>query len=128
MPSPLTEKEAATAYARAWNRLDCTDFIPLLAEDARYASMYVFKELRSKAEIEEYLIGKLQTVRNSGSQVRAELAGATLPAERDCVLLYQDGGEHIATILFQVRDGKIQRYDLCAPELYPVRKTGIFPI
>lgn len=124
----LTEKDAATAYARVWNRLDCTDFIPLLAEDACYASMYVFNELRSRAEIEEYLTGKLETVRNSGAQLRAELAETTMPRERACVLLYQDGGEHVATILFQIHDGKIQRYDLCAPELYPVRKTGIFPV
>jgi len=34
--------------------------------------------------------------------------------------------KHIATILFQTPAGKIQRYDLFAPELLQVRKTGIF--
>ena len=41
----LTEKDAAIAYARAWNRLDPNDFLALLAGDARYASQWVFEEL-----------------------------------------------------------------------------------
>lgn len=127
MPTPCTEKDAALAFARSWNRLDCTEFIPLLADDAHYASMYVFSELESKAAIEEYLTGKLETDRKSGSQVRAELGRTLLPTERDCVLLYQDG-EHIAVFLFQLEGEKIRRYDLCAPELYEVEKTGNFPV
>lgn len=127
MPMPFTEKEAALAFARAWNRLDCTDFIPLLADDAHYASMYVFSELESRAAIEEYQTGKMETVRKSGSQVRAELGRTLLPTERDCVLLSQDG-EQIAVFLFQLKGEKIRRYDLCAPELYEVEKTGHYPV
>ena len=39
----LTEREAATAYARAWNRLDCGEYLHLLAEDACYASQWYLK-------------------------------------------------------------------------------------
>ena len=45
----LTELDAATAYARAWNRLDCKKFLELLAPDANYASQWVFEELEGKA-------------------------------------------------------------------------------
>ena len=44
-PHVLTELDAATSYASAWNRLDCTQFVELLAPDAHYASQWVFDEL-----------------------------------------------------------------------------------
>jgi hypothetical protein len=44
----LTEKDAAIAYAKAWNRLDCSKFLKLLDENAHYASQWVFEEIESK--------------------------------------------------------------------------------
>ena len=59
----LTEKEAAIAFARAWNRLDATEFLALLAPDAKYASQWVFDELQGKDAIGDYLRAKLKTVK-----------------------------------------------------------------
>lgn len=127
--SQLTEKDAATAFARAWNRLDCKDFLNLLAEDAHYASQYVFSELESRQDIEKYLTDKMHRVKASRSKVRAELAMTVIPRESPCVLLYQDNpNEHTAVVLFQVKGGRIRRYDLCMPQLYQVKKSGIFPV
>ena len=50
----LTELDAATAYAVAWNHLDCTQFLELLAPETQYASQWVLDELKSKAAISEY--------------------------------------------------------------------------
>jgi len=124
------EKEAAIAYAKAWNRLDCSDYIQLLADDAHYASQYVFEELTSKQEIEAYLIPKMQTVKVSGAKVYAEL-GVTHSGwlGRDCTFLCQGSKEEItAAILFDVKDGKIARYDLVIPELVQVQRSGVYPI
>jgi len=44
---PLTQLPAATAFARAWNRLDPQAFLELRATDAHYASQRVFDELDS---------------------------------------------------------------------------------
>ncbi len=125
----LTEKEAATAYARAWNRLDCKDFIKLLAKDAHYASQYVLSELESQKDIEKYLGGKMQTIKETRSNVRAEIGRTTLPNEQACVLIYQnDPREHAAVVVFKVEEGYIKRFDLCMPQLYQVEKSGIFPV
>jgi hypothetical protein len=128
----LTEKDASIAYAKAWNRLDCSDFLTLLDENAHYASQWVFEELESKEAISEYLLEKMKTVESSGSKVYAELGNtgksSAFPG-RDCVLLAQ--GEEIdinATIVFDVRNGKITRFDLCMPSLLNVMRTGIYPI
>ena len=51
----LTEVMAATAFARAWNRLNPTEFIELLNADARHASQWVFDELVGREAIADYL-------------------------------------------------------------------------
>jgi hypothetical protein len=112
--------------------LDCSDFLTLLDENAHYASQWVFEELESKEAISEYLLEKMKTVESSGSKVYAELGNtgksSAFPG-RDCVLLAE--GEEIdinATIVFDVRNGKITRFDLCMPSLLNVMRTGIYPI
>jgi len=126
----LTEKDAATAYARAWNRLECTEFLELLAPDAIYESQWVFNELAGKDVIADYLIHKLEAVKNAGNKVFAELGITRLGSfGRDCVFIAQGKKEEVkAVVLFKVADDKIQRYDLCVPELYDVDRSGIYPI
>jgi hypothetical protein len=122
----LTEKDAATAYAKAWNSLDCSDFIKLLADDAHYSSQYVLEEQTSKKAITEYLNGKLGAVRNSDTNVTADIGIVRkgYPG-RDCTILSQ--GDNDAVILFEINDGKIKRFDLCMPELMDARKSGVCP-
>jgi len=125
-----SEKEAAIACAKAWNRLDCRDYIELLADGAHYASQYVFEELTSKQEIANYLTRKMQTVKASGARVYAEL-GVTCSGSkgRDCTFLCQGSKEEVtAAILFEVKDGKISRYDLVIPDLVQVQRSGVYPI
>lgn len=126
----LTEKDAAIAYARAWNRLECSDFLELLAPDAIYESQWVFDELASKDVIADYLIHKMKAVKNAGNKVFAELGKTRLGSfGRDCVFIAQGKKEEVkAVVLFKVADDKIQRYDLCVPELYDVERSGIYPI
>lgn len=125
----LTELDAATACAAAWNRLDCTHFLELLAPDACYASQHVFEELESKAAITDYLTGKMQAVRNSKTPVFAELAKTTTGfAGRDCVALAQGDKTVVsAVILFEVDGNRIKRFDLCIPELLGVNRSGQYP-
>ncbi len=131
----LTEAMAATAYARAWNRLDPSEFIELLEPDSRYASQWVFEELVGGDAISDYLIGKMRIVKahalnDPDTKVLAELGKTTQGfAERDCVLLAQGRKENVtAAVLFQVNGGQIMRYDLCIPELLGVVRSGVYPI
>ncbi|SHH81274.1 nuclear transport factor 2 family protein [Desulfofustis glycolicus] len=126
----LTESQAATAYAQAWNRLDCRKFLELLAKDCCYASQYVFEELIGREKISEYLVGKIQSVIATRSKVIAGLGALETPNPgRDCALLFQNNTEEItAVILFEVENGAIKRYDLCMPELFSVHNKGIYPV
>jgi hypothetical protein len=122
----LTELDAATAYARAWNALDATQFLELLAPDAHYASQWVCEELESKAAITAYLTGKMETVKSSKTPVFAELGKTSTGfAGRDCVVLAQGQKDAIsAAVLFDVERGRIKWFDLCMPELLGLIRSG----
>ena len=128
-PSSLSELNAATVYVAAWNQLDCSIFIELLAEDASYASQWVFSELEGKNTIQDYLVKKMNAVRNGGSPVYAELGKTSLSfPDRDCTVLAQGDKEKVsAVVLFEVAAGKIKRFDLCIPELLRAIRTGTYP-
>lgn len=123
----LTEKEAATAYAKAWNTLDCTEFLELLDEDTVYTSMWVLEDLKGKFNIAPYLSKKMEAVKEEGSDIKAELGKATtFDPGRDCVVVTQDG-EVIVTVVFKVKEGKIIRYDMTTPESDWPDRSGVFP-
>ena len=131
----LTEAMAATAFARAWNRLDPSEFLELLAPDARYASQWVFEELVSRDAIADYLIGKMRNakayaVNSAEHKVFAELGRTTKGfSGRDCVFMAQGRRESVtAVVLFDVIGERIKRYDLCIPQLLDVARSGVYPI
>ncbi|MGW8157390.1 MAG: nuclear transport factor 2 family protein [Desulfoprunum sp.] len=127
----LTEKDAALAFAKAWNRLDCSEFIQLLAEDAVYESQWVFTPLEGKEDIADYLTGKMETIHASGKRVRAELSTARCGNEygKACVVLQQcENRDTDSVMVFEVDGDRIRRCDLCAPEFFNPEPTGIYPI
>jgi len=127
----LTEKDAAIAFARAWNRLDADEFLALLAPDAKYASQWVFEELNGKSLIENYLYAKIETVKahainNPNSKIRVEI-GTTQAGAADRPCAYMKQGDSEAVVIFTVNDGMITRYELCIPQLYRPEKSGVYP-
>lgn len=128
----LTEKDAAIAYARAWNRLDPNDFLALLAGDARYASQWVFEELEGLEAISSYLTQKIRAVKahaanNPNSKVRVEI-GITKAGDVDRPCAYMKQGSNEVVVIFTVKDGEISRYDSCIPQLYRPDKSNVYPI
>lgn len=126
----LTQRDAATAFAKAWNRLEPDAFLALLAPDAHYASQWVFEELQDAQAIGTYLRAKMRTIRRDAAsdpnvQVRAEL-GCTA-WNRDAVLLMQ-GRTLKGVIVFETASGCVTRYDMCMPELMGAVRAGVFPI
>jgi hypothetical protein len=152
----LTEEEAVFAFAQAWNRLEPDDFLSLLASDARYASQWVFEELKGSCVIADYLRRKMWTIRTKSvndpdvcvrvevghtlrdiSEIRfspssseavkiARTADRACGRGRPCAIVRQ--GNESATVIFKVADGKIARYDTCVAELYGYVGTGVYPI
>lgn len=53
--------------AEAYQTYDASIIEDYLADDMHYASFWVFQELTSKVEYIDYLRGKLQTMKNSGT-------------------------------------------------------------
>jgi hypothetical protein len=130
----FTEDDAVFAFARSWNRLDPEVLLSHLAPDARYASQWVFEELAGASAIGEYLRGKMRTVRAHGvndprSVVRVEIGRIALgDVGRPCALMTQGEANAVqAVVVFEVREDKVSRYDLCIPQLHHVTRTGVVP-
>lgn len=126
----LTQRDAATAFAKAWNRLEPDPFLALLAPGAHYASQWVFEELETAQAIGAYLHAKMRTIRREAAtdpsvQVRAELGHTRWG--RNSVLLMQ-GRMLKGVIVFETERGQITRYDMCIPERLSVVRTGVSPI
>ena len=128
----LTERDAARAWALAYNTLDPSHLEPLLHDDIRIASQSVLVEMVGPREYLEYLDGKFATFKRVKTEIRVEL-GETSPypvapnPPRPCAIANQDG-RPAATVLFEVDGGLISRVDLCMiPPPQTCKGTGIFP-
>ena len=121
--------EACRAYARMMNNLDYSGFEPWLTEDFHYASQWVCEEITSKAAFAAYIVPKLQTIKNSGNRVWAEIAYAETLGAGPCVVLAQGDPDDLeATLLISMRDEMISRADLCCiPRPEDCGRTGEIP-
>jgi hypothetical protein len=113
----VTELTAAAAYAKAWNRLDPSEFIGMLDPDVCYSSQWVLEDLVGQENVANYLTKKMQTVKKAGATVYTEVAQTR--AGKTCVLLAQGDKKNVnALVLFDVDHDKVTRFDMCVPDLY----------
>jgi hypothetical protein len=117
LPNTLTEYDAAIAYAEAWNTLDCTRFIRLLASDAEYASQYTYSEINGRDDIAKHICEKFKACVRDDSRIEAVVSIATkISPGKSCVLLIQEGDNVV--VVFETRENEIFRINLCVTEIY----------
>ncbi len=126
----LSPRQAAAAWAKAWNTLDPGHVEALLDDDVRYASQSVLDEIEGKADLLTYLAWKMRTVgRLPGAAVFAELG--ELPAFGPCVVMAQGTRNALAAVvLFRIEGGRMTRIDMCtvAPHPSEARRSGVYPL
>ena len=117
MSNTLSEYDAAIAYADAWNSLDCTCFISLLASDAQYASQYTYYEINGRDDITDHICDKFRSCKRDDSNIKAIVSIATkISPGRSCVLLFL--GSDNVVVVFETRENEIFRINLCVTEIY----------
>lgn len=125
----LSTEGALRAYATMMNTLDASCLEPLLADDFHYASQWVFAEIESKSAYLEYIVPKLNAIRESGAAAWAEMGWLDREFPGPCVVMAQgDKDNLLAVVLAKVEDSKIKRLDLCgAPSPHSACRTGEYP-
>ncbi len=117
MTNTLTEYDAAIGYADAWNSLDCTGFISLLASDVQYASQYTYYEINGRDDVTDHICDKFRSCKRDGSNIKAIVSIATkISPGRSCVLLIQ--GSDNVIVVFETRANEITSINLCVTEIY----------
>ena len=145
-PGASPEEAACHALAWMWNRLDPEPVLLLLSSEVVWESQMVLVPLVGNDAVTEYLLGKMETLREMGADLRlcAELgrcgderdrAVQVLSAYegRPCVLTYQgedlERREPSGLVLVEMAAGCIRRVDLCTVAPVPAAATrlGVFP-
>lgn len=131
----LTEEDALRAYAKMMHTLSVEPLLPLLHEQFHYESQWNFHEyaavwcpmeIGTKDDYIKYITPRLQRLKDSGTEVFAEMA--RLPTG-PCVVVAQGNKDDLAgTVLVKVEGGKIRWMELCAvPNPYDAERTGEYP-
>ena len=126
----LTEKTALRAYAKMMNTMSAEPLTLLRADDFVYESQMVFQPLESKQAFLDYITAKLDTIRQSGATVYAEMGTvAAYGRDQSCVILAQnDKTNLVALVLAKTHEGKLKRLDLCiVPPPATADRSGEYP-
>lgn len=125
----LTVERALRAYATMMNTLDASCLEPLLADDFHYASQWVFAEIESKSAYLDYIVPKLDAIRNSGAAVWAEMGWLDREILGSCVVMAQgDKDNLVALVLAEVKGGLISRFDMCGvPSPHSAKRSLDYP-
>ena len=89
----------------------------------------MFAEIESKTVYLEYIVPKLNALRESGSAAWAEMGWLDREFPGPCVVMAQgEKDKLLAVVLAKVEDGRIARLDLCgAQSPQSARRTGEYP-
>lgn len=124
------ETHLAEQFAKMWNNLDVSYIEAYLTPETIYESQWVLSNLKGKREILKYFTEKLYTVKNSLTNVRAELTTMTnIYVDRPCVLMYQDSDEPKVIVIFEAEKARFKRIDMCGilPTVNDAKRSGYFP-
>ena len=67
----MTQKELTETIAKAWNALDAKIIEPCLSDGFEYESFWVFETMKGKVNYLNYLTGKFNAIKRSGSMIVA---------------------------------------------------------
>ena len=126
----LTEHEALRAYARMINTLNADHLEPHLAEDFTYESQSVLSALESKQAFLDYIRPKLQSIRDPGWTVFAEMGMVSAYGKHQpCVVLAQKSQDNlVGLVLAKIAGNKLSRLDLCVvPPPQSAERSGEYP-
>ena len=132
----LSQKEAVTIMARAWNKLDASLLEPYIAEDIIFWSQQALTDMAGKNAVMAYLSAEMETIRNlPDERVYAELGETKpLPMAPDnpepCVVLARGDKDNIrALALLKLESGKINSIGICSDAPHPktARRSGRYP-
>ena len=101
----MTQKELAEVVAKAWNTLDVKHIEPYLSDDYIYDSFWVLETMKGKENYIDYLKGKFDAIKKTGSKVDA---GIVFQSKIDeyVVAIGQDGIRDAALQIW-AKGGKI---------------------
>lgn len=106
------EEQFLLKLAETYTKCDASIIEPYLAEDMHYASMWVFHEMTSKQEYMDYLVGKLQTIKRTGTTFDFKIVNGRMYSK---ALLVDN---KVGFVVDFNDEGKVIMLNITAPEFF----------
>lgn len=113
------ETEFLEKLAKAYQTYDASIIEDELANDMHYASFWVFQELTSKEEYLNYLKGKLQTMKNTGTTQEFKIVDGRRTSKALLITKVNDSEDNGAGFVVDFNDeGKVEMINLTLPTFF----------
>lgn len=113
------EIEFLEKLVKAYLTYDASIIEDELADDMHYASFWVFQELTSKEEYLDYLKGKLQTMKNTGSTQEFKIVDGERYSKALLITKINGCDDNEAGFVVDFNDeGKVEMINLTIPDFF----------
>ena len=105
--------------AKAYQTYDASIIEDELADDMHYASFWVFQELTSKEEYLDYIKGKLQTMKNTGTTQEFKIVDGERYSKTLLITKINGCDDNEAGFVVDFNDeGKVEMINLTIPDFF----------
>ena len=112
------EEKFLTKLAEAYQTYDASIIEDYLADDMHYASMWVFHEMTSKQEYMDYLVGKLQTMKERGARMEFQIVHGRMHEKALLVTNNESPEGNYGFVVDFNEEGKVKMLNITAQFLF----------
>jgi Leu/Phe-tRNA-protein transferase len=120
----LSEERLLWLFRNAYKYYYTDDLREYLLDDFHYASQYVSEEITTKEQYLEFLKNKLEARKNTEPPNNELSMEMVYDLHSNRPYLYMTQNENEGLFVAEVKDGKLARIDLCAPESYLIKRKS----
>ncbi len=131
----ITTKDAAIAYANAWNNLEIDEFLSLLDENVIYTTQLLPNKFKGKSEIKNHLRDKKDEFKSRGIVLYAELGYVSLKKDESisdefgsiednshAVIFYEISPDiPFRVVVFKIKKNKVIKFSLFREKIFDIK-------
>jgi Leu/Phe-tRNA-protein transferase len=120
----LSEEQLLWLLRNAYKYFYIEDLEEYLLDDFHYISQNVFEEITTKEQYLEYLKDEFKTIQEADPPDNEFFMEMVYDSHSNKPYLYMKQIENDVLFAAEVKDGKLARIDLCAPESYSIKRKA----
>jgi len=120
----LTEEQLLWLFRNAFKYYYTDDLQKYLLDDFHYVSPNISEEITTKEQYLEFLRSKFEMLKNAEPPENELFMEMVYDSHSNRPYLHIKQNENETLFVAEVKDGKLARIDLCAPESYSIKRKS----